>query len=881
MATDLHCETVARAALGSPAKREGGELLWHCPRHEDRHASLSVNPTKDVWLCGPCGRSGNAWQLAAFLAGLDPGDKKGVSAWLHERGLLAPSLKRAKHSPLTVEQLAHAKGLPVEFLRELGLTDSPEGVRIAYRLMDGSLAPRHRIRSAIRAKDGSRWSEGSSEVVPYGLWRLSDARANGYLVICEGESDCWSLWYNGLPALGLPGAATAKLLRPEYLASVQKIFTSRDSDPAGERFVSTVRQRLPEIGFAGEAFTLPMPPSLKDVNDWYCGRSERFTEEILAALEAAESGARADAATPDAADPGMIYAVEDSRICWRKTTRDNATYVVPLCNFTATIEEEVILDDGCGLKRMLGIGGKLASSQTLPMARVPVERFATMNWPLEFWGHRAIVSAGMGARDRLREAIQVLSRQARERHVFTHTGWRKLDGQWAFLHAGGAVGTQGVEVELPPELRRYSLPAVPENVCEAMGVSLRLLELAPRRITVPLWCAVWRSVLASVHSIDLSLFLHGPTSGQKTTITALFLCHFGPFERLTLPANWSSTANQLEHRAFTLKDCLLAIDDFAPGPLDARELQGKAERVLRAQGNLSGRGRLASDLSERPTMPPRGLIVSTGESLPANQSLRARTLSLEVVPGDVRLGALTELQATAARLPNALSGFLLWLAPQMDGLPGVLAETFAAVRTRAYCEGTHLRLPEAVAHLWLGGNAALQFAEECGALDHGSAERLGGEVWAALVEAVKSHSNLVEGVRPSRLFLETLSALLVQGRAFLLARGTDVPRDARGEFVGWYERDGTVLLVPDLAFQSVARLCRDSGTPFPVGRERLQRDLKNEGVSRCSADRTTLDVSFGKDKRRLLCLLPDKVKELIGQDLVSVPSIPGFVGGER
>src|SRR5262249_16437007 len=133
--------------------------------------------------------------------------------------------------------------------------------------------------------------------------------------------------------------------------------------------------------------------------------------------------------------------------------------------------------------------------------------------------------------------------------------------------------------------------------------------------------------------------------GVKSTLAALFLNHFGEdFDRLHLPGAWSSTANQLERRAFILKDALFVIDDYAPSGADARELELKAARVLRAQGNLAGRGRLRADLSDRPAFPPRGLILSTGEQRPPGQSIVARLLLIEMDPGTVDLGRLTEAQ---------------------------------------------------------------------------------------------------------------------------------------------------------------------------------------------------------------------------------------------
>lgn len=61
-------------------------FVWTWPAAN--HPSLKINLKKDLFLCGPCGKGGKAWALAAFLACLDPGDKPGVTAWLRERGLL-------------------------------------------------------------------------------------------------------------------------------------------------------------------------------------------------------------------------------------------------------------------------------------------------------------------------------------------------------------------------------------------------------------------------------------------------------------------------------------------------------------------------------------------------------------------------------------------------------------------------------------------------------------------------------------------------------------------------------------------------------------------------------------------------------------------------
>jgi hypothetical protein len=82
------CEAVVRAAMGMPARQIKDELLWRCPWHPDKHPSFQVNTKKNCFFCGPCGISGNAWQLAARFANADPNDKPAVTGWMRQHGLL-------------------------------------------------------------------------------------------------------------------------------------------------------------------------------------------------------------------------------------------------------------------------------------------------------------------------------------------------------------------------------------------------------------------------------------------------------------------------------------------------------------------------------------------------------------------------------------------------------------------------------------------------------------------------------------------------------------------------------------------------------------------------------------------------------------------------
>src|SRR5438093_12098113 len=78
----LKCDEIAAATGLLPAKMSGKEILFHCPNHEDKHPSLSINLDKNTWICGLCGLDGTAWMLAAFHAHFYTSDKEAISTYL-------------------------------------------------------------------------------------------------------------------------------------------------------------------------------------------------------------------------------------------------------------------------------------------------------------------------------------------------------------------------------------------------------------------------------------------------------------------------------------------------------------------------------------------------------------------------------------------------------------------------------------------------------------------------------------------------------------------------------------------------------------------------------------------------------------------------------
>lgn len=223
-----------------------GDYWPLCPYHADSHSgSFSVG--EKGFKCFSCDASGSLSKLA---------EKLGVAV-LH--GLREVTMK---HSSISLQAYAEAKGLDPQFLQSLGVTESTYRgkTRLSIPYLDTSgkqIATRYR--TAMQGSDRFRWASGA-KVHPYGLWRLQDARQAGYVLLVEGESDCHTLWQHGLPALGVPGASTFKAEWTQYLEGLA-IYVWREPDQGGDALAQKVGGLLPDIRI------ITPPDGRKDVSE--------------------------------------------------------------------------------------------------------------------------------------------------------------------------------------------------------------------------------------------------------------------------------------------------------------------------------------------------------------------------------------------------------------------------------------------------------------------------------------------------------------------------------------------------------------------------------------------------------------------------------------
>jgi hypothetical protein len=539
--------------------------------------------------------------------------------------------------------------------------------------------------------------------------------------------------------------------------------------------------------------------------------------------------------------PALWYEQRGANIV-RVERRKSGLKITALTSFHARIVRDIVIDDGEVQQRHFGIEAELKGKKIA--FSMSASEFSRMGWVLNRLGPQAIVYPVK--QQHARAAIQWLSRDIPKERIFAHLGWTKHDDKWVYLHAGGAVGTDGfaagLQVQVPAALQYYRVTPLqdPGGVVRAVRGSLRFLSLAPDRITFPLFAAVYRAPFGKV---DFSVFITGQTGTFKTALAALCQQHFGAeMDASALPANFASTANALEGLAFTAKDALLVVDDFVPAGSDTA-LQSMAERLFRAAGNGQGRSRMRGNGGLRPPQPPRALLLATGEEVPRGQSLRARLLIVDVGPGGVDRRLLNECQNAGRQglLAAAMGAFITWIASRYEQLQRQIDMRTRELRDN-YKAAIHARLPTALASLQSGFEIWLQFAFEVGAIDTSEKEELQRRSASALNELAALQTRYHQANDPALCFIALLRAALATGRAHVANRLGKAPESPqswgwRRRKTGWVPNGTRIgwITGTDLYLDSAIgyRTVREMATPddrLPLSEQTLRHRLRERGI---------------------------------------------------
>src|SRR5215216_396471 len=286
------------------ASRNGEKAMCFCPAHDDRNSpSLSLkaeNGTLLLHCFAGCHPEDIVTKIGLGMKDLfseggggssippcTPARLHAQSENPHTNGQNERASGNARHEHgCTLKEYSEMKKLPESFLRGLGLRGvtylEKPAVRIPYPDEEGQEAA-VRFRVSLDGAEKFRWRSGN-QPLPYGLRLLGEARASGFVVLVEGESDCHTLWFYEIPALGIPGARNWRDGWATYLDGIEKIYAVIEPDQGGDTF----REQLTRCEAICERLHLLELDEHKDPSALHLADPDRFMERFEVALEDAK-----------------------------------------------------------------------------------------------------------------------------------------------------------------------------------------------------------------------------------------------------------------------------------------------------------------------------------------------------------------------------------------------------------------------------------------------------------------------------------------------------------------------------------------------------------------------------------------------------------------
>ena len=555
---------------------------------------------------------------------------------------------------------------------------------------------------------------------------------------------------------------------------------------------------------------------------------------------------------------------------------------IRLTNFVAEIISEATITNGKDVSKAFLVEGTLHTGKPLPTFAVEANAFDKLEWLPTQWGASAQVTVGPKHKEHVAAAIKEKS-NPKERIIYSHTGWIEKNNKFHYLTNRGGINAsdlnEDVETELQGSLSNYDLPAPDQSETKSIAITLEyFLNLCDNGTALLLVGAAFRAVLSHFKPTLVSVFLQGTTGTYKTAIAGCIQAFFGKnFNSSQLPENWSSTGNAMEKKAFLCKDALFVVDDFVARGTSSEvsRIHREAERVLRAQGNQSGRDRLTSTTEIRGAYIPRGLIFATGEDIPNGHSLQARCAILSIKKGATDTVTLTALQNWGEKgtLAQLMSNYVSWIAGEADSnkIIDLISAAYEDCIKRLPAEG-HTRMRDNLASLMCGMWLLLKFGREHGDISDRDVTRFKSATLSAASKVAELQIEVDQEASDTDRFIELLRSSLAMGAAHLsdkngfcpslpsawgwIIKGTiedEIPY-GQGTKIGWI--DGNEILLDMKATLSVIKpLSTRLGNHLGSSERAINKALFEAGMlAKCDEGRYKTKTSVEGRRVPVICI---------------------------
>lgn len=301
------------ASRGHSLTKHGAELYMRCPFHSpDNHPSFQVNPKKQVWMCGPCGKSGSVIDLVMQ----------------YENKTLSEAMKILSGN----EEPIKAKPAASQKIVETYVYEDQYGkprFRV-HRIEPGNAGKKKSFRQEKFVN--GQWIPQMDGVERL-LYRTPEIMKCDTVWIVEGERKADWLANLGICATSCVGGGNAWMESYADELSGKSVCVCRDNDDVGEAWEKTVSESL--AGKVKEVRFVRMPQRFNDVVDFI----RDVKDDIKAGDQLVEMYKNAPAISRGIDLP--VYGMDELKTRYKQFVERSKTCAIHLHRWLPSLKGEV------------------------------------------------------------------------------------------------------------------------------------------------------------------------------------------------------------------------------------------------------------------------------------------------------------------------------------------------------------------------------------------------------------------------------------------------------------------------------------------------------------------------------------------------------------
>lgn len=556
-----------------------------------------------------------------------------------------------------------------------------------------------------------------------------------------------------------------------------------------------------------------------------------------------------------------------------------------ISNFIAIPTKFITYNDGNETRTDVTLKTILNTGEELPKITLNIKDFESLNWIANgTWNFEPRISPNGNNKEYFKDTSKILSKLSTKEIIYSHMGFRKINGKLHYLYHGGVIGeNKDIKVDLSESgLEQYKFiedQLDSKQIKECVETSLSLLNVGKETIIVPLLGTIFLAPLQEIfREIGIAngfvTWILGESGTQKSTLAALILSHFGNFERDTIPCGFKDTVNSLEKQAFIVKDSVLLIDDYYPSQSlqESRKMEAVAESIFGMAGDKQGRSRMKQNGKDiRKSYSSRGILMATGENFPNFAESRvARSVIVEIEKGDLRLDILSYLQGNKDKLNICMREYIKWIIVNYDKIREQIKIDFPRYREKFNRDFSHARIPENMASLYIGCEMFFEFARANGVIDTTIMTEWKLICFNSLLKLANKQSIRTSDSKPDKMFFYAIQELLASGEAYfqVYLHENQSSTNPYAKVLGCYDSQKSMYyLIPGTAYKLVVEYYEKQNIKFPLNPGALWTYLKKHGsIAIAEKDRNMIRRKINNESIAVIAVHQQMISPDLGKN---------------